>query len=71
MCCVCSGNLKADLEVARIKVDTLQLKKNIAESKVCFIFVCMHDWFCKNLPQFFRPLTVSGYVIAICILVDK
>ena len=32
--CIYSNNFKSDLEVARIKVDTLQLKKNIAESKV-------------------------------------
>ena len=32
--CIYSDNFKSDLEVARIKVDTLQLKKNIAESKV-------------------------------------
>lgn len=32
--CVYSSNFQADLEVARLKVDTLQLKKNIAESKV-------------------------------------
>ena len=36
LCCVhvYSESLKSDLEMARIKVDTLQLKKNIAESKV-------------------------------------
>jgi len=44
-----SSNFQAELEVARLKVDTLQLKKNIAESKVTYDVLWLLELMCHVL----------------------